>query len=504
MRTKKELTVGLIVLAILGIRFDFSDVLKPVNKRRHVSFLEVLKTYRSKRREPPSGYCSCLGINNKRNFSDAFFESFDGLEFKHSLFRWELESSPVSIKPQRRDIVLIIVESLDFYSFRSKLKRTFEYMETARIIHYESKLLRVGENSIPNRCPLLTGKRHKSALRCNVGFNTSLHTAAVSRGFSLLIGDVIGSGHYTNTMDLLHKEDADLMRANARTLRQKYWCSPDPGCINLPYPASQTPGVSIPHACNNISYHELLFERLDLFSETRDTFSILNFYDFHPGHFDKYSVDMDESIASFLHVSSQKHIFVVGDHGHGLQERGEAGALYVPPRGTLFNSTCFGSTFMTTFSIHQFVQNLIQGNDICMKFASHETRVLQIAPEFMPIDQGSGCDFLFSFNSSTFIKVGDISCIQTAFGANHVIQFNILLGCEKNSARINFRMYWTSDRPNNVGSLITPITAYNSLWKCSNRVPRAWLNITTATGIEGRFILNSAGGKPGVFSSCLV
>lgn len=503
MRTK-ELTVGVIVLAILGLRFDLSDVLKTVNKRRQVSFLEVLRTYRSKRREPPSGYCSCLEINNKRKISDSFLESFDGREFKHNLFRWELESPPVSIQPQRRDIVLIIAESLDFYSFRLKLKRTFEYLETARIVHYKSKLFRVGVNSIPNRCPLLTGKRHKSSSKCNIGFNTSLHTAAVNRGFSLLIGDVIGDGHYTNTMDLLHKENANVMRANARTLRQKYWCSPDPGCINLPYPVSRPNGFEVPHACNNISYHELLFERLDFLSKTRYTFSILNFYDFHPGNFDRYSADMDESIASFLRVSSKKHIFVVGDHGHGLQERGEAGALYVPPRGTLSNSTCFGSTMITTFSIHQFVQNLIQGEEICMNFASHKTRVSQIGPNFMPIDQGSGCNFSFSVTSSTFIKVGDISCIQTALDVNHIIQFHIPLSCEKSSSQINSRMHWTSDRPSKVGSFITPITAYNSLWKCSNKVPRAWLNITTATGIEGRFILNSKGGKPGVFSSGLV
>ena len=404
-------------------------------------------------------------------------ETHTNYTFNRSLFTWTMRTTAQRSPLQKStNIALIIVESLRYIDLSEKFGLLMrELINSSRAFH-TSNVLRIGTNSMPNRCPLLSGQKLSKRSSCNKSKSTNwLHKLASKNGLGVFIGDTIGENtHKTNMIRLMFENiSRESMLKNSNTLL-KQWCSPDPQekCISLPIPVNHENSKNWHTSCSGVSLHEFTFRKfLSFMQSSESVVGLINFYDYHPPHLHAYSADMEEAITSFVVANSDTDIFIVGDHGHGIDGGGSAGAIFVP-KSSRGNVTCFDK-ILTTHSIYTYIANIIRSKDMCSPPLSNWRTWYD--PGLIDIVMPESCSNVSAYNIVASKEVTSTlsTCASYHDLDNDVHQVKFHLVCDRSQTTIDVRIFSTR-------CFATPSTTYSKYWRCAQKELKhpSWLNIS--------------------------
>lgn len=272
-------------------------------------------------------------------------------------------------------VAVVILESLRYTDLSAKLPRLMDSLQTEfrdRIaIH---RLSRCGPNSVANRCPLLTG-REETGGRCSTDDSLYLDRLARAQGYSTFLGEVRDSRDDITYLEhvLLGSSGSDAIHSLVR----EEWCPKPPECPTVPVHGSD----ALASSCGPLSAFDVVYRHLEEHVATRGpTLSISNFYDFHHPYIDYTSPDLD----AFLRTFANATVFILGDHGHGMRDGGEAPVLvrFRPDHAQL---PCFQDLpVVTTRTVHRFVHSALLGR--CTFHAQDLTQESElVAKELVPL-----------------------------------------------------------------------------------------------------------------------
>lgn len=260
--------------------------------------------------------------------------------------------------PTDDHVALIVLESFRYIDFERKLPLLMRSLEG----EYQNRsvvrrLLRCGPNSIPNRCPLLTGRPVLHARACRPRDGDYLDTVANVLGYSTFVGEVRNRKNDFTYMERILFGSPGNWR-NSRLVADE-WCPVEPGCPIMP--EHRTPTLA--SACGDKSMYDVVFRGLERHvAERGPTFSISNFYEFHPPHLEYGSPDLDNALNAVLQTFPKATVFILGDHGHGLGDGGEAGLVVrLGPRAQRLS--CIREPgVVTTRTVHRMIKSVLYGD----------------------------------------------------------------------------------------------------------------------------------------------